>query len=50
MHFPMQSVNLFRSRMGLSQNVLQADQSLTAIQYGLDPLTDMPSSMDFGGE
>jgi hypothetical protein len=40
MHFPMQAVSLFRSRMGLDQGALQADQSLTAIRYGVDPLVD----------
>jgi hypothetical protein len=40
MHFPMQAVSLFRSRMGLNQGVCHADQTLTAIQYGLDPLVD----------
>jgi hypothetical protein len=40
MHFPMQAVSLFRSRMGLDQSAPHADQSLTAIQYGLDPLVD----------
>lgn len=40
MHFPMQAVSLFRSRMGLDQSALHADQSLTAIRYGLDPLVD----------
>jgi hypothetical protein len=40
MHFPMQAASLFRSRMGLDQGVFHADQTLTAIQYGLDPLVD----------
>lgn len=40
MHFPMQAVSLFRSRMGLDPGVFHADQTLTAIQYGLDPLVD----------
>jgi len=40
MHFPMQAVSLFRNRMGLDQSVFYADQTLTAIQYGLDPLVD----------
>ena len=38
MHFPMQAVALFRSRMGLERGVCFADQSLTAIRYGVDPL------------
>jgi hypothetical protein len=44
MHFPMQSVSLFRSRMGLDQRVVTADQSLTAIRYGLDPLAEASAS------
>jgi hypothetical protein len=40
MHFPMQAVSLFRSRMGLDPGVADADQSLTAIRYGVDPLVD----------
>jgi hypothetical protein len=40
MYFPMQAVSLFRNRMGLDQGVFIADQTLTAIQYGLDPLVD----------
>jgi hypothetical protein len=40
MHFPMQSVSLFRSRLGLDHRVVCADQSLTAIRYGLDPLAE----------
>ena len=40
MHFPIQAVSLFRSRMGLGQGPFHADQTLTAIQYGLDPLVE----------
>jgi hypothetical protein len=40
MHFPMQAVSLFRNRMGLDQSIFYADQTLTAIKYGLDPLVD----------
>jgi hypothetical protein len=50
MNFPMQSVSLFRSRMGLDKSVLSADQSLTAIQYGLDPLVDAGSAVIVGEE
>jgi hypothetical protein len=45
MHFPMQAVSLFRSRMGLDQGVFYADLTLTAIQYGLDPLADAISAV-----
>jgi len=44
MYFPMQAVALFKSRMGLDQKVVDADQSLTAIRYGLDPLVDAVSA------
>lgn len=40
MHFPMQAVSLFRSRMGLDKGVVNADQSLMAVKYGLDPLME----------
>ncbi|KAI9731123.1 MAG: hypothetical protein M1818_007981 [Claussenomyces sp. TS43310] len=40
MHFPMQSVALFRSRMGLHRGIVLTDESLAAIRYGLDPLVD----------
>ncbi len=45
MHFPMQAVSLFRNRMGLDRGGFLADQTLTAIQYGLDPLADAVSSV-----
>lgn len=45
MHFPMQAVSLFRSRMGLDHGGFQADQTLMAIQYGLDPLVDAVNTM-----
>jgi hypothetical protein len=37
MHFPMQSVALFRSRIGLDVGVLRIDQSLEGINFGVDP-------------
>jgi hypothetical protein len=59
MHFPMQSVGLFRSRMGLDRPAgglpgpdcgdACADQSLTAIRYGLDPLAEAASVPEVPG-
>jgi hypothetical protein len=45
MNFPMQAVSLFRSRMGLHQGGFHADLTLTAIQYGLDPLVDSVNAL-----
>lgn len=46
MNFPMQAVSLFRSRMGLGPGDFHADQTLTAIQYGLDPLVDAVNAVN----
>jgi hypothetical protein len=47
MDFPIQAVSLFRSRMGLGPSIFHADQTLTAIQYGLDPLVDAVNAVTF---